>query len=53
MKIGIDIGGSHIGIGLVENNGDIVFEKETYIKDKADIENKIEKYMLPFLCFPC
>ena len=45
MKIGIDIGGSHIGIGLVENNGDIVFEKETYIKDKADIENKIEKYI--------
>lgn len=45
MKIGIDIGGSHIGIGLVENNGDIVFEKETYIKDKTDIENKIERYI--------
>ena len=45
MKIGIDIGGSHIGIGLVENNGTIVFEKETFIKDKTDIENKIEKYI--------
>ena len=45
MKIGIDIGGSHIGIGLVENNGNIVFEKETFIKDKTDIENKIEKYI--------
>ncbi len=45
MKIGIDIGGSHIGIGLVENNGNIVFEKETYIKDKTDIENRIERYI--------
>ena len=45
MKIGIDIGGSHIGIGLVENNGNIVFEKETFIKDKTDIENKIAKYI--------
>lgn len=45
MKIGIDIGGSHMGIGLVENNGNIVFEKETFIKDKTDIENKIEKYI--------
>lgn len=45
MKIGIDIGGSHIGIGLVENNGNIVFEKETFIKEKTDIENKIEKYI--------
>ena len=45
MKIGIDIGGSHIGIGLVENDGNIVFEKETFIKDKTDIENKIEKYV--------
>ena len=45
MKIGIDIGGSPIGIGLVENNGNIVFEKETFIKDKTDIENKIAKYI--------
>ena len=45
MKLGIDIGGSHIGIGLVENNGNIVFEKETYIKDKTDIENRIERYI--------
>ena len=27
MKIGIDIGGSHIGIGLVDNNGSIVLKK--------------------------
>lgn len=46
MKIGIDIGGSHIGIGLVDNNGSIVLEKETFIKDKTDIENKIERYIL-------
>ena len=45
MKIGIDIGGSHIGIGLVENNGTIVLKKEIYIKDKTDIENRIERYI--------
>ena len=32
-KIGIDIGGSHIGIGLVENNGTIVLKKEIYSLD--------------------
>ena len=45
MKIGIDIGGSHIGIGLVENNGTIVLKKEIYIKEKTDIENRIERYI--------
>jgi len=33
MKIGIDIGGSHIGIGLVDNNGSIVLKIEKFIKD--------------------
>ena len=28
MKIGIDIGGSHIGIGLVDNNGSIILKEE-------------------------
>lgn len=42
MKIGIDIGGSHIGIGLIEENKitaikDKIFSKE----DKQDIENTI------------
>ena len=28
MKIGIDIGGSHIGIGLVDTNGELILKKE-------------------------
>ena len=44
MKIGIDIGGSHIGIGVVDENGRIIDKVETFIKDKSDIEEKIEKY---------
>lgn len=46
MKIGIDIGGSHIGIGLVDNNGSIVVKKEKFIKDKTDIEKQIEEFII-------
>lgn len=28
MKIGIDVGGSHIGLGIVNENGEIVYKKE-------------------------
>ena len=45
MKIGIDIGGSHIGIGLVESNGNIIQKEEMFINDKTNIEEKIEKYI--------
>ncbi len=45
MKIGIDIGGSHIGIGLVESNGNILAKKEKNInaRDKGNIEKFIEE----------
>lgn len=33
MKIGIDIGGSHVGIGLVDNNGKILCKKESDLKE--------------------
>lgn len=45
MKIGIDIGGSHIGIGLVDNNGSIVLKIEKFIKDKTNIEETIEEFI--------
>lgn len=45
MKIGIDIGGSHIGIGLVDNNGSIIAKEEKFLKDKNDIENQIEEFI--------
>ena len=28
MKIGIDIGGSHVGVGLVDRAGKIILKKE-------------------------
>ena len=45
MKIGIDIGGSHIGIGLVNSNGTIILKEEKFIKDKSNIVKKIEEYI--------
>ena len=43
MNIGIDIGGSHIGVGLVGSSGKIINKKEVYIlpEDKKNIEKKI------------
>lgn len=43
MNIGIDIGGSHIGVGLVGSSGKIINKKEIDIlpEDKKNIEKKI------------
>ena len=38
MKIGIDIGGSHIGIGLVNSNGTIILKEEKFIKEKSNFQ---------------
>lgn len=48
LKIGIDLGGSHIGIGIVENNGKIIekVEKRLMSKEKKDIKNSIESYII-------
>ena len=45
MNIGIDLGGSHIGVGLVDLNGKIVSKKDTdiHMKDAINIENFIIK----------
>lgn len=45
MKIGIDIGGSHIGIGLINNNGAIALKIEKFIKDKTNIKEQIEEFI--------
>ena len=43
MKIGIDIGGSHVGIGLVNNMGKIELKKETDLKNTYEnIEQELE-----------
>ena len=45
MKIGIDIGGSHIGIGLVDNNGSIILKEEKFFKGKTNIKEQIEEFI--------
>ena len=47
MKIGIDIGGSHIAVGLVENNGNIVVKKEKTLTVKIEkIQKSLQKKQL-------
>lgn len=48
MKIGIDLGGSHIAIGVINNDGFIVekVEKRLLTKDKRDIKTAIETYII-------
>lgn len=47
MKLGIDLGGSHIGIGIVNEKGYVVekVEKRLLSKDKKNIKNVIEEYI--------
>ena len=45
MKIGIDIGGSHVAIGLVDNNGSIIQKEEFFIKDKTNLKEQIEEFI--------
>lgn len=44
MKIGIDLGGSHIGVGLINKEGELFLKKEIDIK-KEDKEN-IEQFII-------
>lgn len=44
MRVGIDIGGSHVGVGLISSNGEVIKVQERYLRDrKIDSE---EKYIL-------
>lgn len=47
MKIGIDLGGSHIAVGLVESSGNILSKKEVQIlkEDEKNIKDIIENYI--------
>ena len=47
MRIGIDLGGSHIAIGVVDSNGKIVEKLEKQIKaaEKKNIKETIENYI--------
>ena len=46
MKIGVDLGGSHIGIGLVDENGNIVKKAEKYFENNIDIKRTIEEFII-------
>lgn len=48
MKIGIDLGGSHIAIGVVDDNGRIIekIEKRITSLEKQDIKKSIEEYII-------
>lgn len=48
MKIGIDLGGSHIAIGVVDNNFKIVekIEKRITSVEKKNIKKSIEEYII-------
>lgn len=48
MKIGIDLGGSHIAIGVIDDKGYIVekIEKRLLSKDKKNIKETIENYII-------
>lgn len=50
MKIGVDIGGSHIGIGVVDANGKIIekIEKRLTSVEKQNIEKSIEEYIIEY-----
>lgn len=45
MRIGIDIGGSHVAVGLVDNNGKICQKEEFFIKEKTNLKERIEEYI--------
>lgn len=51
MNIGIDIGGSHIGVGLVGSSGKVINKKEVDIteKDKKNIEKMILNTIINFV----
>lgn len=46
MKIGIDIGGSHIGLGVVNDNAQIIVKMEEDIKATDNMETQIEEYVV-------
>lgn len=48
VRIGVDLGGSHIGIGVVDNNGKIIekVEKRIIKSEKKNIKRVIEDYIV-------
>lgn len=51
MKIGIDLGGSHIAIGVIDGNGTILEKVEKRLRtiEKKAIRNTIEEYIVKYV----
>lgn len=50
MKIGIDLGGSHIAVGLVENDKIINKKEKSFLEDeRKDIKKTIEDSIINFI----
>ncbi len=45
MQIGVDLGGSHVGVGIVSENGKIVVKKEQDLIIKDKNEQEIKQYI--------
>ena len=46
MRIGIDLGGSHIAIGVVQQNGTLIEKKEIDLDSENNLEEFIQTYIL-------
>ena len=51
MRIGIDIGGSHVGVGLIDENGKIILKKEKDLlkEHKVNIQDIIEITIINYI----
>lgn len=50
MKIGIDLGGSHIGVGLVDKDKILITKDKNFTaEDKKDIQNVIINTSIEFI----
>lgn len=46
MRIGIDLGGSHVAVGLISEDGKILIKKQTDILKKYKEEGRVQKFIV-------
>lgn len=46
MRIGIDLGGSHIAIGIVQQNGTLLEKKEIDLNNESNLKEFIQTYII-------